>query len=82
MIDFVLMVNKQGQTRLAHYYSDTQRSLPDKIALESELVRRCLRRTEDECSLFKCQGFHVNYRRYASLYFIVGVNDTNAKFMV
>ena len=51
MIRFVLMINKQGQTRLAKYFSDTP--LEERIALEGELVRKCLSRTEK----------HVNYFR-------------------
>ena len=44
MIKFVLMVNKQGQTRLASYFQ--WYSVQERIALEGEIIRRCLSRTE------------------------------------
>ncbi len=51
MIKFVLLINKQGQTRLAKYYFDT--TVEERMALEGELIRKCLSRTEKQvCSLF------------------------------
>ena len=44
MIKFVLMVNKQGQTRLASYYDWTPTA--ERVALEGEIIRRCLSRSE------------------------------------
>ena len=72
MIKFVLMVNKLGQTRIAQYYTDI--SLQEKRALEAELVRKCLSRNESKCSVIIHRDFKVIYRRYVSLYFIVGVD--------
>ncbi len=69
-IKFILMVNKQGQTRLANYYDWT--SIEERSALEAELVRKCLGRTETLCSFLDFRGMRVVYRRYASLFFIVG----------
>ena len=70
MIKFVLMVNKQGQTRLAHYY-DFQ-TIEQRVALEAEIIRKCLSRNENQCSFVEYRGLKVVYRRYASLFFIVG----------
>ena len=44
MIKFVLMVNKQGQTRLSTYYE--WMSIPERVALEAEIIRKCLSRSE------------------------------------
>ena len=66
------MVNKLGQTRIAQYYTDI--SLQEKRALEAELVRKCLSRNESKCSVIIHRDFKVIYRRYVSLYFIVGVD--------
>merc|ERR1712194_310493 len=41
-------------------------------ALESEIIRKCLSRSELQCSFLEYRGFKVIYRRYASLFFIVG----------
>lgn len=73
MIKFVLMVNKQGQTRVAEYYD--WMSIEERSALEAEIIRKCLARTELQCSFMSYRSYRVVYRRYASLYFIVGLDD-------
>lgn len=70
MIAFILMVNKQGQTRLSSYYQWI--SMAERVALESEIIRKCLGRSELQCSFIEYRGYKVIYRRYASLFFIVG----------
>ncbi|KAJ0398240.1 hypothetical protein P43SY_000340 [Pythium insidiosum] len=77
MIKFVLMVNKQGQTRLAQYYDFL--SIQERVALEAEIIRKCLGRTENQCSFVEYRGYKVIYRRYASLFFIVGVKDDDSE---
>ena len=72
MIKFVLFCNKQGQTRLSRYYEEV--ALGQREALEGEVVRTCLRRTDAHCNLFEHRGYKVVYKRYASLFFIVGVD--------
>lgn len=46
-IKFVLLVNKQGQTRLAKY-TDQSMSVEERRALEGEIVRKCLTRAEKQ----------------------------------
>ena len=68
-IRFVLMVNKQGQTRLAQYYETHQ--MDERCALEAEVIRKCLSRTdtqechaqlqwqclgESACVMWRCTG--------------------------
>ncbi|KAF1329106.1 Ap-4 complex subunit sigma, partial [Globisporangium splendens] len=77
MIKFVLMVNKQGQTRLAQYYDFL--SIQERVALEAEIIRKCLGRNENQCSFVEYRGYKVIYRRYASLFFIVGVKDDDSE---
>ncbi|KAI9127806.1 hypothetical protein K1719_000799 [Acacia pycnantha] len=45
-IRFVLMVNKQGQTRLAQYYEYL--TIEERRALEGEIVCKCLARNEQQ----------------------------------
>ena len=66
------MVNKQGQTRLSSYYEWI--SMAERVALESEIIRKCLSRSELQCSFVEYCGYKVIYRRYASLFFIVGTS--------
>ncbi len=70
------MVNKQGQTRLAQYYEFLP--IAERVALEAEIIRKCLGRNENQCSFVEYREYKVIYRRYASLFFIVGVNNDDA----
>ncbi|CAD8092611.1 unnamed protein product [Paramecium sonneborni] len=72
MINFILMVNKQGQTRLAQYFQFL--SVKERMTLEGELIRKCLSRSETQCSFLEHRGYKIIYRRYASLYFIIGMD--------
>ncbi|KAI8466373.1 MAG: AP complex, mu/sigma subunit [Monoraphidium minutum] len=72
-IKFLLLVNKQGQTRLAKYFTE-HLGVEEKRALEAEIVRKCLARTDKQCSFFEHRAYKVVYRRYASLFFMVGVD--------
>ena len=73
MLSFVLMVNKQGQTRLSQYVDWLP--IKERNPLESEIIRKCLSRSEGQCSFVEYRGYKVVYRRYASLFFIVGTRD-------
>ncbi|KNH07739.1 hypothetical protein XU18_1630 [Perkinsela sp. CCAP 1560/4] len=73
MIHYFLIVNKDGQTRLAHYTNHTP--VNERSTLEGELVRKCLRRRECDSNFFEHGHSTIVYRRYASLYFIVGADD-------
>jgi AP-4 complex subunit sigma-1 len=48
MIKFLFLVNKQGQTRLAKYFVPMPGGGEEKTALEGEIVRKCLSRTEKQ----------------------------------
>lgn len=72
-LKFFILVNKQGQTRVAQYYSG-HLDAASRAADESEIIRKCLARSERQCSFFEFKGYKLVFRRYASLYFIVGVD--------
>ncbi|KDD74689.1 small chain of the clathrin adaptor complex [Helicosporidium sp. ATCC 50920] len=72
-IKCVLLVNKQGQTRLAKY-SDSTLSTEERRSFEAEVVRKCITRVERECNFIEYRDMKVVYRRYASLFFLVGVD--------
>jgi AP-4 complex subunit sigma-1 len=48
MIQFILLINKQGQTRLAKYYFDI--TVAERMTLEGELIRKSLSRGENQVS--------------------------------
>lgn len=68
-----VQVNKQGQTRLAQYYEPL--TIAEKSSLEGEIIRKCLARAEAQCSFLEYRTYKCIYRRYASLFFIVGVDS-------
>merc|ERR1712065_101107 len=44
------------------------------VAMEGEIIRKCLGRSERQCSFIKYQDYKIIYRRYASLFFIVATD--------
>merc|ERR1711976_911310 len=72
MIKFILMVNKLGQTRIAQYFENIEKS--KRKTLESELVRKCLSRSPEKSFIIEYLDYKVIFRRYASLYFIFSID--------
>ena len=72
-------MNKQGQTRLAQYYEYL--TIAEKSSLEGEIIRKCLARNEQQCSFLEYRNLKCIYRRYASLFFIVGVDSDEVSWM-
>ena len=54
----------------SQYYDDI--TFAERNAVEGSLVRLCMSRTEMQCSFLEYENYKVVYRRYASLFFIVG----------
>ncbi|XP_064402617.1 uncharacterized protein LOC135348363 [Halichondria panicea] len=80
MLKFVLLVNKQGQTRVSQYYEYVP--VEERVTTEADIVRKCLARSEDACSFMEYKNFKIVFRRYASLYFIIGVDNTENELSV
>ncbi|XP_056283273.1 AP-4 complex subunit sigma-1 [Pseudoliparis swirei] len=80
MIKFMLMVNRQGQTRLSRFYQPME--LSRRTLLEADVVRCCLSRKKDECSFVEYKDFKLVYRQYAALYIVVGVTDNENELSV
>ena len=57
VIKFILMVNKQGQTRLAQYYQ--YMTVDERAATEAEIIRKCLARNEMQCSFAEYRDIKV-----------------------
>ena len=69
-IKFVLFINKFGATRVSRYYFPATETA--KKQLESQLVRKCLLKKETDVSVLETEKFRVVFRRYASLFILVG----------
>nr|XP_057946016.1 AP-4 complex subunit sigma-1-like isoform X2 [Doryrhamphus excisus] len=80
MITFILMVNRQGQTRLSRYYQPVK--LSQRAALEADVVRCCLSRKRDQCSFVEYKDFKLVFRQYAALYIVVGITEDENELSV
>ncbi|MDP2439732.1 MAG: AP-4 complex subunit sigma [archaeon] len=72
-IHYILLVNKQGQTRLSQYFGAFSK-MDKRNTMEADIVRHCLARSEFQCSFIEYREHKAIYRRYASLFFIVGAD--------
>ncbi|KAK6304638.1 hypothetical protein J4Q44_G00252240 [Coregonus suidteri] len=80
MIKFLLMVNKQGQTRLSKYYERVD--IGKRPFLEADVVKGCLSRKKEECSFVEYKDFKLVYRQYAALFIVVGISDTENELSI
>ncbi|XP_059376455.1 AP-4 complex subunit sigma-1 [Carassius carassius] len=80
MIKFLLMVNKQGQTRLSKYFEQVE--LGKRAALEADVVRGCLARRKEECSFVEYKDYKLVYRQYAALLIVVGVTENENELSI
>lgn len=80
MIKFLLMVNKQGQTRLSKYYDPVD--IDKRAAMEADVVKGCLSRRKDECSFVEYKDFKLVYRQYAALFIVVGISDSENELSI
>ena len=46
MLKFLLLVNKQGHTRVSQYYEYME--LEERTNMEAEITRKCLTRNDDQ----------------------------------
>ncbi|KAM8921050.1 AP-4 complex subunit sigma-1 isoform 2-T2 [Pelodytes ibericus] len=80
MIKFVLIVNKQGQTRLSRYYE--RLDVPKRTLLECEVIKLCLTRSKDQCSFIEYKDYKLIYRQYAALFIVLGVDESENEMAV
>ena len=70
------MQNRQGKTRLSRWYSHT--SHDERLHLEREIHRLVINRDPKHTNFIEFKNFKVIYRRYAGLFFSMGVSvDAN-----
>ncbi|KAG7465622.1 hypothetical protein MATL_G00155480 [Megalops atlanticus] len=80
MIRFLLMVNKQGQTRLSKYYEPVD--IAKRASLEADVVKSCLSRKKEECSFVEYKDYKLVYRQYVALFIVVGVDETENELAI
>ena len=74
MIHFVLLVSRHGaKVRLSKFY--TQYSARERARIVQLLAPMVIARSSKLCNFLDFRGVRVAYKRYAGLYFIVGIDD-------
>ncbi|KAJ0976305.1 hypothetical protein J5N97_018270 [Dioscorea zingiberensis] len=72
MINFVLLISRQGKVRLTKWYSPYTQKERTKVIRELSGV--ILTRGPKLCNFVEWRGYKVVYRRYASLYFCMCID--------
>lgn len=74
MIQFLLLQNRQGKTRLSKYYKNFPDS--EKTKMETEIHRIVTTRDPKFTNFVEYQNYKLIYRRYAGLFFTLCVVST------
>ena len=69
---FVILQNKQGRTRLSKWYITINED--EKIKIQNEVYRTIILRDIKESSIIEYKNYKIVYKKYASLYFIFGID--------
>eukprot|EP01115_Flamella_aegyptia_P011753 TRINITY_DN56192_c0_g2_i1.p1 TRINITY_DN56192_c0_g2~~TRINITY_DN56192_c0_g2_i1.p1 ORF type:complete len:175 (+),score=13.59 TRINITY_DN56192_c0_g2_i1:52-525(+) len=80
MIQFVLLLNRQGKVRLTKFY--TPYSQKERKRIVREVQNRILGRADRLCNFMDWRDYTLVYKRYASLYFIFCVEKTNNELLI
>ncbi|GER34081.1 AP-1 complex subunit sigma-2 [Striga asiatica] len=73
MIHFVLLISRQGKVRLTKWYSPYSQKERTKVI--RELSGMILTRGPKLCNFVEWRGYKVVYKRYASLYFCMCIDQ-------
>ncbi|RCK59137.1 AP-1 complex subunit sigma-1 [Candida viswanathii] len=72
-IQFLFLISRQGKTRLSKWYQTI--SQKEKAKIIRELSTIILSRRAKMCNVLEYKDMKIIYRRYASLFFVIGVNS-------
>eukprot|EP01032_Pedospumella_encystans_P011435 gene11435-13293_t len=80
MINFILLVSRQGKTRLSKWF--VQMTAKEKTRAVRELTATVLSRPPKMCNFIEWQDKKVIYKRYASLFFVACVDKNDNELIV
>lgn len=80
MINFILLISRQGKTRLSKWF--TQMNAKEKTRAVRELSAQVLSRPPKMCNFIEWQDKKVIYKRYASLYFVACVDKDDNELII
>ncbi|OBZ70196.1 AP-1 complex subunit sigma-1 [Grifola frondosa] len=73
MINYILLVSRQGKVRLAKWYMTMPQKAKAKIV--KDVTQLVLARRTRMCNFLEYKDTKVVYRRYASLFFVSGISS-------
>ncbi|PSC74498.1 AP-1 complex subunit sigma-1 [Micractinium conductrix] len=79
MIRFVLLLSRQGKVRLAKWYTTLSQKERGKIT--KEVTSLVLARPAKLCNFIEWKDQKVVYKRYASLYFVAGIDQDDNELL-
>ncbi|KAJ3901213.1 AP complex, mu/sigma subunit [Lentinula edodes] len=75
MINYILLVSRQGKVRLAKWFSTLPPKTKAKIV--KDVTQLVLARRTRMCNFLEYKDSKVVYRRYASLFFVTGITSSD-----
>jgi AP-1 complex subunit sigma 1/2 len=75
MINYMLLVSRQGKLRLSKWFVPLPAKAKAKIV--HDVSQLALSRRPRMCNVIEYKGKKIVYRRYASLYFICEISETD-----
>ncbi|KAH8105876.1 Adaptor protein complex sigma subunit [Cristinia sonorae] len=73
MINYILLVSRQGKVRLAKWFQTMPQKAKAKIV--KDVTQLVLARRTRMCNFLEYKDTKVVYRRYASLFFVCGIGS-------
>lgn len=78
--NFIVLISRQGKIRLSEFFSSYTES--EKRRILRDIAGDVLPRAAKMCNIIEKGTYKFVYRRYASLYFVVGVPHTMNELIV
>ncbi|RPD67195.1 Adaptor protein complex sigma subunit [Lentinus tigrinus ALCF2SS1-7] len=80
MINYMLLVSRQGKVRLSKWYQTMSQKAKAKIV--KDVTQLVLARRTRMCNFLEYKDTKVVYRRYASLFFVCGISQGDNELVV
>ncbi|KAI0723274.1 Adaptor protein complex sigma subunit [Earliella scabrosa] len=80
MINYMLLVSRQGKVRLAKWFQTMSQKAKAKIV--KDVTQLVLARRTRMCNFLEYKDTKVVYRRYASLFFVAGISQGDNELVV
>ncbi|OJT04158.1 AP-1 complex subunit sigma-1 [Trametes pubescens] len=75
MINYMLLVSRQGKVRLSKWFTTMSQKAKAKIV--KDVTQLVLARRTRMCNFLEYKDTKVVYRRYASLFFVCGISQSD-----